>query len=213
MGPETIPTRLLIALGQGHEKARDELIRHVYTALSQMAHRQLRRLRPGQTLDTSALVHSAYLKLFDQTRLTLQDQAHFFALSAMVMRQIVIDYARKRQAQKRNGHVVSTPLSLRHEAAFQIEDRLAQILDLDAALTYLVTLNARLGQVVELRFFGGLSVNETAQVLGVSPRTVKADWRKARAFLHRALHQEMPEQTVLASDAASSTRSSKAHPS
>ncbi len=189
MASKEIPTRLLLALGQGNEEAKEKLFLLVYDTLREMAHGQLGRLRPGQTLDTTALVHGAYLKLFDQTALTIQDQTHFFALSATVMRQIVIDYARKRQAQKRGGRVAPVSLHSGQEPVFQFEDRVTKILDLDAALTHMATFNARLSQVVELRFFGGLSVVETARVLGVSPRTVKEDWRKARAFLHRFLDQ------------------------
>lgn len=189
MASKEIPTRLLLALGQGNEEAREKLFLLVYDTLREMAHGQLGRLRPGQTLDTTALVHEAYLKLFDQTALTVHDQTHFFALSATVMRHIVIDYARKRQAQKRGGPVEPVSLHSGQEPAFQFEDRVTKILDLDAALTHMATFNARLSQVVELRFFGGLSVVETALVLGVSPRTVKKDWRKARAFLHRFLGQ------------------------
>lgn len=189
MASKEIPTRLLLALGQGNEEAREKLFLLVYDTLREMAHGQLGRLRPGQTLDTTALVHEAYLKLFDQTALTVHDQTHFFALSARVMRHIVIDYARKRQAQKRGGPVEPVSLHSGQEPAFQFEDRVTKILDLDAALTHMATFNARLSQVVELRFFGGLSVVETARVLGVSPRTVKEDWRKARAFLNRFLDQ------------------------
>lgn len=188
--PEEIPTHLLVALRHGDEQAKEKLFSLVYATLREMAHRQLKRLRPGQTLDTAALLHEAYLKLFDQSRLTIQDQTHFFALSATIMRHNVIDYARKRQAQKRGGDAAPASLHPEQGPAFQFEERVVNILDLDAALSRLAALSARLGQVVELRFFGGLSVEETAQVLRISPRTVKEDWRKARAFLYRALIQE-----------------------
>ncbi len=188
MASEIISAQLLADLRRGDEAARDRLFSLVYALLREQAHEQLGRLRPGQTLGTTALVHETYLRLRTQTALTVQDQSHFFALCATVMRQILLDYARRRQTQKRGGGALPTPLHEAEEPVLQIEDRVVRILDLDAALTRLSTLNARLAQIVELRFFAGLSVEETARVLAVSERTVKEDWRKARAFLYRVLY-------------------------
>lgn len=190
MASTDIPSQLLIAIRHGDEEAKEKLLSIVYATLYKVAHQQLERLRPGQTLNTTALVHEAYLKLFDHTTLTIHDQTHFFALSATVMRQILVDYARKRLSKKRGSGRPPLPLHPSHEPTLQIEHRVIKILDLDAALTRLAALNARLSQVVELRFFGGFSIEETAQALAISPRTVREDWRKARAFLYRTLTQE-----------------------
>jgi RNA polymerase sigma factor (TIGR02999 family) len=177
-------TRLLIDLGAGKREAQNALVPLVYEQLRAMAHRRLASSPPNSTLDTTALVHEAYLKLFDQTQLTLHDRRHFFSVAAMAMRQIVVDHARQRQALKRGGGV--RPLDLEnHEVG--VDDHAPEILSLEAALQRLSALSERLGRVVELRFFGGLSVEEVADVLGVDPRTVKRDWRKARALLYREL--------------------------
>ena len=184
-----IPTRLLLAIRHGDEEAKEKLLSIVYATLYKVAQRQLERLRPGRTLDTTALVHEAFLKLFDESQVTFQDKTHFFALSATVMRQILVDYSRRRRAAKRGGGLPPVPLHASPEPTLQIEHRVVKILDLDTALTRLAALNTRLSQVVELRFFGGFSIEETAQVLAISPRTVIEDWRKARAFLYRMLNQ------------------------
>jgi RNA polymerase sigma factor (TIGR02999 family) len=156
----------------------------VYRELRVMAHRQLVKGRPDQLLDTTGLVHEAYLKLVDQTQSTWQDRRHFFAVAATAMRQVIIDAARRRRAQKRGGHVETSVLD---EARVGLDGRAEEILAIDEALGRLAELNERLVRVVELRFFGGLSVEEAAQVLDVTERTVKRDWRKARAFLYHQL--------------------------
>ena len=172
------------------EQGKERFIRAVYDTLRRMAHRELQRYRVGATLNTTALVHETYLKLFDRQPLTLQNQAHFFALCAMAMRQILVDYARRSRSQKRGGDQV--PLSLENvkEPMIHLESRDISVLDLDAALTRLAAVKPHLSQVVELRFFGGLSVEETARVMEIHPRTVKKKWHKARLLLHRLLYDE-----------------------
>lgn len=163
----------------------DDLFPLLYDELYAMAHRQLGRFRPGQTLNTTALVHEAYLKLVKQDAATYQDRQHFFAVAARAMRQIILDYARKRCAGKRGGGVAPTLLDQLDGAALRVAAQAEAILALDQALARLATLDERLVRVVELRFFAGLSVEETAQVLGVSTPTVKRDTRAARAFVYR----------------------------
>ncbi|MEW5918773.1 MAG: ECF-type sigma factor, partial [Gemmatimonadota bacterium] len=154
--------------------------------LHDRAHHQLARGRPGETLSTTALVHEAYLKLADSAQLTLHDRAHFFAVAARAMRQIVVDHARRAAAQKRPEKSVDV---LADPASLALPTRAAELVALDDALTELALLNERLSRVVELRFFAGLSVEETAELLESSPRTVKRDWAKARAFLHDAIRE------------------------
>ncbi len=177
-------TQLLVSLRQGNREALNDLFPLVYEQLRALARHRLPLGGPDQTLSTTALVHEAYLKLFDQTRLTFNDRKHFFSVAALAMRQIVVDHARRRQAQKRGGG--RKPMNL-DAAELPVDDRAEEILSLDEALRRLSGLDERLGRVVELRFFGGLSVEETAEVLDMDPRTVKRDWRKARALLYRDL--------------------------
>jgi RNA polymerase sigma factor (TIGR02999 family) len=177
-------TRLLVSIREGDKHALNQLLPLVYRELHSMAHRTLGHGSGDATLNTTALVHEAYLKLHDRTALSLQDRKHFYSVAAMAMRQIVIDHARRRQAQKRGGEFRKVDLEA---ADLPIRDGSQEILALDEALLRLSKLDARMGRVVELRFFGGLSVEETAEVLDVDPRTVKRDWRKARAILYAAL--------------------------
>lgn len=186
-GPPVDPsevTRLLEAARGGDARALDELYPLVYQELRGVAHRALGGGRPGDTLDTTALVHEAYLKLHGASAFQPQDRRHFFAVAARAMRQIVVDHARSRAAQKRGGAYQRVDLDA---ATISADDSGAALLALEEALRKLGDLNGRLAQVVELRFFGGLSVEETAEVLEVDPRTVKRDWRKARAVLHLTL--------------------------
>lgn len=181
-------TGLLSEMREGRRDAIHALLPLVYTELQQMAHRQLVRFRPGQTLDTTGLVHEAYLKLVDQARSTPNDRHHFFAVSALAMRQIIVDYARERRAEKRGGGAAHTILDGdSHASALRIDEQAENILALDLALQKLAAMDERLARVVELRFFGGLSVEETAEVLGVSTPTVKRDTQVARAFLYREI--------------------------
>ena len=176
-------TGLLIALREGRRSAADELLPIVYEELRVLARRRLSG-KSGVTLGTTVLVHEAYLKLFDRTQLSLNDRKHFFAVAATAMRQIIVDHARRRQAIKRGGEQEQIDLPIED---LRFEDPSLDLLSLDEALGRLYQLDNRLGRVVELRFFGGLSVEETAEVLDVDPRTVKRDWRKARALLYADL--------------------------
>ena len=153
--------------------------------MRRIARRQLRSERPDHTLNTTALVHEAYLKLVDQTRAEWRDRVHFFAVAAQAMRRILVDHARKHLAAKRGGRQQQVPLE---EAVLSIDDRAETLLALDEALTDLARLDERLGRVVECRFFGGLSEEETAEVLGVTARTVRRDWVKAKGWLHAEIY-------------------------
>lgn len=177
-------TALLAEAGQGDREAADQLWQSIYDDLRRIAHRELYRRRPGQTLQTTALVNEVYLKLVDQTRADWNDRLHFFAVAARAMRHILIDYARQRGRQKRGG---GRPHVALDEAVVAAEQRSETFLALDKALTRLAALNERLAQVVEYRFFGGLTEEEIAHLLGVSERTVRRDWRKAKAWLADAL--------------------------
>lgn len=190
-GPGEI-TRLLAAAHDGDHEAMDRLMALVYDELCAMARRQFRSRRPGQTLTTTALVHEAYLKLVDHPGATWQDRSHFLSVAAVTMRHILVDSARRRVAKKRGGEGVRVPfddlhLSLEEPSS---DARAVEVLALDRALTSLAALNERLSRLVELRFFGGLNEEETARVMGTSERTVRRDWRKARAFLFQALGGE-----------------------
>jgi len=180
-------TQLLIDVRQGNHTAVGDLFDRVYDELRVLAHAQLRRMQPGYTLHTTALVHEAYLKLCDQTRLDVHDRAHFFALSARAMRQVLIDYFRRTRAEKRGGD--HRPVMFQ-EGLIPVEDRGEVLLALDEALTRLAGLNERLSRVVEYKFFGGMTQEEIARVLGVTDRTVRNDWRKAKAWLARELSRD-----------------------
>jgi RNA polymerase sigma factor (TIGR02999 family) len=184
MPPDGDITALLAAFRDGDRAALDQVFPLVYTELHQRAHRQLAGHRPGDTLTTTALVHEAYLKLTDSAHQTYNDRIHFFAVASRAMRQILVDYARRHVAAKRGGG--RAPVAIDPEAVAD-PGRAGELVALDAALADLERLDERLARVVELRYFGGLSVEETGDVLGVSPRTIKRDWRKARAFLYRSL--------------------------
>ncbi len=179
-------TAVLTALREGDRSAMDRLVPLVYGELRARAHRQLAHGVPGDTLSTTALVHEAYLKLVDSAHQSYQNRVHFFAVASRAMRQILVDHARQRAAGKRNG---GRPISLDAEL-IAAPGRGEELIALDDALTQLERLDARLARIVELRFFGGLSVEETAEVTELSPRTVKRDWRKARAFLYRAIESD-----------------------
>lgn len=180
-------TRLLQDVYEGDRDAFDRLMPLVYDELHRIARAKLRGERAGHTLDTTGLVHEVYLKLVDQAQVAWQDRAHFFAIAARAMRQILIDYARKRKAAKRGGKQIRTTLTSRH-LVFDIQ--LEELLDLDAALDRLDEVDERLRKVVEYRFFGGMTEKEVAAVLDISTRTVQRDWRKARAWLYKELYPE-----------------------
>ena len=173
-------TKLLLAWGNGDRAAHDELMPLVYGELRRMAKRYMAGQSPGHTLQTTALIHEAYLKLDGQKDKRWQSRAHFFAAAARAMRHILVDHARSRQAARHGGGARQVSLD---EAAAASPERPADLPALDEALHRLAALNRRLVRVVELRYFGGLSVEETAEVLEVSPVTVRRGWRLARAWL------------------------------
>jgi RNA polymerase sigma factor (TIGR02999 family) len=165
----------------------------VYGELKRLAHRHLSKERSGHTLNTTALVHEAYLKLVNGARVQLRDRAHFFALASRAMRHILIDYARTRKREKRGGGIAPVTLDDHvHISVHQMED----LIDLDDALTKLEVVNERQCRVVEYRFFGGMSVEETAEALGVSRGSVKRDWKIARAWLNQELGGQAPDSEM-----------------
>ncbi|HEV8134510.1 MAG TPA: sigma-70 family RNA polymerase sigma factor [Pyrinomonadaceae bacterium] len=177
-------TQLLVAWGNGDQAARDQLMPLVYAELHRLAHRHIKRERPGHTLQTSALVNEAFVRLVDQRDVHWQSRAHFFGIAAQMMRRILVDYARKRRFAKRGGNQLQVSLNEELVAANQ---RSAEVVLLDDALTQLAEIDERKSKVVELKFFGGLSIEETAEALGVSPGTVMRDWTLAKAWLRRAM--------------------------
>ncbi|MBI4903673.1 MAG: sigma-70 family RNA polymerase sigma factor [Acidobacteria bacterium] len=181
--PEEI-TSLLLEWNGGDRDALDRLIPLVYDELRRLAHRHMRRERPGHPLQTTALVNEAYLRLIDSSRVRWKSRAHFFAVSAQLMRRILVDTARSRQKLKRGGAAAVVPLE---EAAIVAAGRPIDLIALDLALSKLTEFDERKGTVVELRYFGGLSVDETAEVLAVSPITVMRDWDLAKVWLLREL--------------------------
>jgi RNA polymerase sigma factor (TIGR02999 family) len=176
-------TSLLAASRVGHPGAVAQAFEAAYAELRRLARGQLRRLRPGQTLTTTSLVHEAFVKLV-RGPVEAMDRVHFFSLAARAMRQILVDYARQRGAQKRGGPLRPATLE---EGALAVETLAEEILAIDRALDKLRSLDERLAQVVEYRFFGGMTDEEVAGAMGVTARTVRRDWQKARAFLVREL--------------------------
>ena len=183
--PNTI--QLLKEIRGGSRTAFDDLYAHVYDDLRRAAHHRLARYRSGQTLNTTALVHEAYLKLADQEGMEWQDRAHFLALASRAMRFILIDHVRSRTAQKRGGAEEAVPLDA---VQIAIEEQGADLLTLNQALDDLANYSERLAQLVEYRFFGGLTYEEIAGVTGRSVPTVKRDWARARAWLFRAMNPD-----------------------
>jgi RNA polymerase sigma factor (TIGR02999 family) len=177
-------SKLLRDWGQGDENAREALIPLVYNELRRLARRHLRGERPDHTLQSAALVNEAYLRLIQRQPPQWENRAHFFGVAAQVMRHILVDHARNRRAAKRGAGVPR--LELTPDIALPRE-REVDVVALDDALNQLATLDAQQSRVVELRFFGGLSIEETAVVLGISPATVKREWASARAWLHREI--------------------------
>jgi RNA polymerase sigma factor (TIGR02999 family) len=180
-------TRLLIAWSEGDQAALERLLPLIERELHRIARHYMRRENPGHTLQTTALVNEAYFRLIDQRHVRWQNRAHFFAIAAQIMRRILLNYARDRQRVKRGGQAVQVSLS---EVAVADEERSAELIALDEALGRLAAIDERKCRVVELRYFGGLSVEETAEVLGVSAVTVARDWKMARAWLAREIRHE-----------------------
>lgn len=179
-------TRLLDACAAGDNGAFERLIELVYEDLRRIAHRRLQNERSGHTLDTTALVHEAYLKLVPQSTTSWGDRTHFFAVASRVIRHVLIDYARRRTAEKRSGGI-RIPL---REDAVSVGPHDVEILALERALARLASRDPRMEQIVECRFFGGMTVEETAEALGISTSTVDRDWARARTYLFRDLVDE-----------------------
>lgn len=177
-------TTLLLEWGDGNRQALNELMPLVYDHLRQLAARQLRRERPNHTLHSTALVHEAYLKLIDQSRVQWKDREHFFAVASQAIRRILVTHARSRHASKRGGGKTL----LAFDESIALPDRKdIDLIRLDDALQSLSRLDPQQGRIIELRFFGGLSIESTAEVLAISTSTVNREWNLARAWLHREL--------------------------
>ena len=177
-------TQLLAAWGDGDQAALDQLVPMVYEELRRLARSYMRRERQNHTLQTTALVNEAYVRLVDQKHVRWQNRAHFFAISAQLMRRILVDHARRRGYQKRGGGALQVTLA---GAESLTDERTPDLVALDEALTSLAEIDPRRSQVVELRFFGGLSIEETAEVLKLSPTTVERDWTIAKAWLRKTV--------------------------
>ena len=189
--PRDDVTQLLVSWTNGDKAAFDQLVPIVYAELRRIARRSMARQNPGHTLQTSALVNECYLRLIDQRSIDWQNRAHFFAVAARAMRHILVDHARRYQYAKRGGGALKVALS---EAGPLAEQRAAELVALDDALTALAALDERKARVVELRFFSGLSIEETAEALGVAPTTVTREWRAAKMWLHDALAANPPTE-------------------
>ena len=179
-------TGLLIEWRQGDKAALDKLTPLIYDEMRRIAHRYVQRERDGHTLQTTALVNEAYLRLTGQQKIEWQNRQHFFAVTAQVMRHVLVDYARRRHYAKRGGEAQHIPLE---DAAAMSQQRAAELVALDEALDELAKLDPRKGRVVELRYFGGLTLEETAEALEISPMTVRRDWRAAKAWLYRRIKE------------------------
>jgi RNA polymerase sigma factor (TIGR02999 family) len=177
-------TQLLLQWSDGNKAALNELMPLVYRELRRLAERYMRRERPGHSLQASALVNEAYLRLVDYRKMRWQNRAHFFAVAAQAMRRILVDHARSRQYAKRGGGAQRIPLE---EVGFLTERQATELVALDDALTALEAFDPRKCRIVELRHIAGLSIGESAEILGVSTATVERDWRSAKAWLRRAI--------------------------
>ena len=177
-------TQLLVKWSKGDPNALDALVPLIYNELRRLARHYLQQEKQGHTLSSTALVHEAYLRLVNQRGVTWQNRAHFFGVASQMMRRILVDHARKRAAVKRGGNAFTLALD---DASWAADSRQVDLVALDDALVGLAKLDERQSRLVELRFFGGLSIEETSEVLGVSTPTVKRDWASARAWLFREL--------------------------
>ena len=186
---QTGVTELLVNWSNGDQEALNKLIPLVYDELHKLASRYLRRERPDHTLQTTALVHEAYLKLVNQREANWENRVQFFAVAAQLMRRILVDYARRHRASKRGGDVYKLSLE---EALLPSKEKDAELLALDEALDRLAAIDSQQSRVVELRVFAGLSLEETAQALNISPRTVRREWSMAKAWLHRQIKNQRP---------------------
>jgi RNA polymerase sigma factor (TIGR02999 family) len=184
-------TEMLIHWSNGHQEVLADLMPLVYDELRRSAAHYLGRERPDHTLQPTALVHEAYLRLVDQSRVRWQNRAHFFGIAAKLMRQILVDHARANRAAKRGGTAFKLTLD---DAAGVCEEGSLDLVALDEALTRLAALDLQQGRIVELRFFGGLTIEEAAEVLQISPATVKREWITAKAWLHCTLTKKAIEK-------------------
>ena len=191
MSPQEV-TQLLEAWGQGDRSALDKLLPIVHTELRRIAQRQMHQERDGHTLQATALVNEAYLRLAGQKQFEWHSRAHFFGVCAQIMRHILIDHARTHARDKRGGGAVQVPLS----DADLIAGRPAEhYLGLDEALCFLERVDPQKGRIVELRYFGGLSIEETAELLNISPRTVRREWQRSKAWLYRLITEGTTDET------------------
>ena len=191
LSPQEV-TQLLADWGKGDRSALDKLFPLVHSELRRIAQRQMSQERPGHTLQATALVNEAYLKLAGQQGFDWQNRAHFFAVCAQVMRHILIDHARAHARDKRGGGAVKVSLN---DALVVVEDQTAHFIALDEALRVLERLDPQKGKIVELRYFGGLSVDEAAEVMNISPRTVRREWQRAKAWLYRMMTEGIEDET------------------
>ena len=185
--PKNEVTQLLLRWSEGDKAALGKLMPLVYRELRRLAGHYMRRERPGHTLQASALVNEAYLRLVDYRRMQWQNRAHFFAVAAQAMRRVLVEHARSRQYAKRGGTAQRISLD---DVAVLTDQQAAELVALDDPLTSLEALDARKARIVELRYIGGLSIEESAETLGVSTATVERDWRSAKAWLYRAISQK-----------------------
>ena len=192
--PETVDiTQMLKAWSEGDRSAADQFMPLIYDQLRRQAHRYLNRERANHTLQTTALVHEAYLRLIEQRDVSWQNRAHFFGLAAQMMRRILVNYAVSRQREKRGGPAETIQL----DDTIQVgaTEKSVDLIGLDEALNRLEKLDARQARVIELRYFGGMSIEETAEVMAISPATVKREWNMARAWLRSELEPASPDGT------------------
>ena len=191
LSPQEV-TQLLSDWGKGDRSALDKLFPLVQSELRRIAQRQMSQERPGHTLQATALVNEAYLKLAGQQGFDWHNRAHFFAVCAQVMRHILIDHARAHARDKRGGGAIQVSLN---EALVVAEDQAAHFIALDDALRMLESLDPQKGKIIELRYFGGLSIEEAAEVLHISPRTVRREWQRAKAWLYRMMTEGIEDET------------------
>lgn len=191
LSPQEV-TQLLADWGKGDRSALDKLFPLVQSELRRIAQRQMSQERPGHTLQATALVNEAYLKLAGQQGFDWHNRAHFFAVCAQVMRHILIDHARAHARDKRGGGAIQVSLN---EALLVAEDQAAHFIALDEALRVLESLDPQKGKIIELRYFGGLSIEEAAEVLNISPRTVRREWQRAKAWLYRMMTEGIEDET------------------
>ena len=184
--PDHDITDLLVDWGKGDKAALDRVMPLIYHELRRMAHRQMRRERAGNTMQTTGLINEAYLRLIDYKRVQPRDRSHFFAIAAQAMRRVLIERARSRNSAKRGSGGEKVSLE---EVAELVDERAASLVALDEALATLATMDPRKAQIVELKYFGGMTIEETAEVLDVSTPTVERDWQMARIWLHREINR------------------------